>query len=150
PDVPVEVNLHRRLGPAEWSAFARPGRRLKEGDVIRFAGGLEAHIASKTDSGEVSLAFNLEGAALDDAITRIGAMPLPPYIVSKRPADAEDFSDYQTTFARDGESVAAPTAGLHVTPALRQRLAARGVGWETVRLDVNAGTFLPVKADRVE
>jgi S-adenosylmethionine:tRNA ribosyltransferase-isomerase len=74
-------------------------------------------------------------------------MPLPPYIASKRPADEEDRSDYQTMFAREEGAVAAPTAALHFTPRLLEALAARGIGCETLTLHVGAGTFLPVKAD---
>jgi S-adenosylmethionine:tRNA ribosyltransferase-isomerase len=149
PDVEIEVNLNSRLSPSEWSAFARPGKRLKEGDVVRFGDSLAAKVASKSEA-EVRLAFDREGEALDAAIEAAGAMPLPPYIASKRPPDAADASDYQTMFAREAGSVAAPTAGLHFTPALLEQLAAAGIRQETVTLHVNAGTFLPVKSDRVE
>ena len=77
-------------------------------------------------------------------------MPLPPYIASKRPADARDRDDYQTMFAREEGAVAAPTAALHFTPALIAALDARGIGRETLTLHVGAGTFLPVKADDTE
>jgi S-adenosylmethionine:tRNA ribosyltransferase-isomerase len=149
PDVEIEVNLNSRLSPIEWSAFARPGKRLKEGDTIRFGENLSARVVAKSEA-EVRLAFDREGAALDAAIEGAGAMPLPPYIASRRAPDAEDASDYQTVFARETGSVAAPTAGLHFTPALLDRLAAAGIRRETVTLHVNAGTFLPVKSDRVE
>jgi S-adenosylmethionine:tRNA ribosyltransferase-isomerase len=149
PDVEIEVNLNSRLSASEWSAFARPGKRLKEGDVIRFGDSLAAKVTAKSEA-EVRLAFDREGAALDAAIEAAGAMPLPPYIVAKRASDAADTSDYQTMFARETGSVAAPTAGLHFTPALLERLAAAGILRETVTLHVNAGTFLPVKSDRVE
>lgn len=148
-DVEIEVNLNSHLSPSEWSAFARPGKRLKEGDAIRFDGGLSAKIAAKSEA-EVRLAFDREGAALDAAIEAAGAMPLPPYIASKRAPDTADASDYQTMFARETGSVAAPTAGLHFTPALLEKLAAAGIGREAITLHVNAGTFLPVKADRLE
>jgi len=103
------VNLNSRLGAAEWSAFARPGKRLREGDLVRFGDTLEARVAAKSEA-EVRLAFNLEGAALDAAIDQAGAMPIPPYIASKRPADEKDTSDYQTLFARETGSVAAALA----------------------------------------
>ncbi|RYG17026.1 MAG: tRNA preQ1(34) S-adenosylmethionine ribosyltransferase-isomerase QueA, partial [Caulobacteraceae bacterium] len=89
------------------------------------------------------------GAALDAAIGAVGVMPLPPYIAAKRPQDDRDRSDYQTVYAREEGSVAAPTAGLHFTPDLLQRLADHGVGLHTVTLHVGAGTFLPVKVDDV-
>ena len=93
--------------------------------------------------------FNRSGADLDTAIEAAGAMPIPPYIASKRAADEKDTSDYQTFFARESGSVAAPTAGLHFTPDLLARLASTGVRRTDVTLHVNAGTFLPVQADDV-
>ena len=149
PDVEIEVNLNSRLSPSEWSAFARPGKRLKEGDTIRFGESLSAKVVAKSEA-EVRLVFDREGDALDAAVEAAGAMPLPPYIASKRAPDADDASDYQTMFARETGSVAAPTAGLHFTPDLLDRLTAAGIRRETVTLHVNAGTFLPVKSGRVE
>jgi S-adenosylmethionine:tRNA ribosyltransferase-isomerase len=145
-DVPISVNLNRRLSASEWSAFARPGKRLKPGDVIRFAGGLEASVVAKSEA-EVRLAFNREGAALDAAVDAAGEMPIPPYIGLKRPVDAADVTDYQTTFARETGSVAAPTAGLHFTPELLAALDRARVRRADVTLHVNAGTFLPVKTE---
>ena len=148
PDVEIEVNLNSRLSASEWSAFARPGKRLKAGDTVQFAGGLTAEVTAKSEA-EVRLGFNRAGADLDVAIEAAGAMPIPPYIASKRAADANDTSDYQTFFARESGSVAAPTAGLHFTPGLLSRLVATGVKRTDVTLHVNAGTFLPVKVDDV-
>lgn len=148
PDVEIEVNLNCRLSPFEWSAFARPGKRLKESDTIIFPGGLMAIVIAKSEA-EVRLGFNRQGEALDKAIDAAGAMPIPPYIVSKRPADEADASDYQTLFARESGSVAAPTAGLHFTPDLLARLDAANIARTAVTLHVNAGTFLPVKVDDI-
>lgn len=145
-DVPIAVNLNMRLSAREWSAFARPGKRLKPDDVIRFAGGLEAKVVAKSEA-EVRLAFNCEGATLDAAVDAAGEMPIPPYIGLKRPVDAADVVDYQTTFAREAGSVAAPTAGLHFTPDLLAALDRAGIGRAEVTLHVNAGTFLPVKTE---
>ena len=147
-DVEIEVNLNSRLSPFEWSAFARPGKRLKEGDTIAFANGLMAIVISKSEA-EVRLGFNRTGAVLDAAIDAAGDMPIPPYIASKRPADEADASDYQTLFARETGSVAAPTAGLHFTPQLLEALSSAGIKRANVTLHVNAGTFLPVKSDDV-
>ncbi len=147
-DVEIEVNLNTRLSASEWSAFARPGKRLKAGDTVQFAGGLTAEVTAKSEA-EVRLGFNRAGADLDVAIEAAGAMPIPPYIASKRAADANDTSDYQTFFARESGSVAAPTAGLHFTPGLLGRLTAAGVRRADVTLHVNAGTFLPVKVDDI-
>lgn len=147
-DVEIEVNLNSRLSPVSWSAFARPGKRLKEGDTVLFANGLEAKVAAKHEA-EVHLAFNRSGDTLDAAIDAAGAMPIPPYIASKRAPDEKDASDYQTLFAREAGSVAAPTAGLHFTPELLAALATHGVQRAHVTLHVNAGTFLSVKSEDI-
>ncbi len=147
--VQVEATLHRRTAPDAWTAFMRPGKRLHPGDAVRFGPGLTAVVEAKLEGGEVALRFDHAGADLDVAIAEAGAMPLPPYIASKRPGDARDRADYQTVYARLDGSVAAPTAGLHFTPELLQRLDARGIGRAFVTLHVGAGTFLPVKTDEV-
>ena len=147
----VEITLARDLGGGTWRAYAKGARRLRPGDRIDFAADLAAKVAGKTPEGEVILRFACEGMAFRDALGRYGAMPLPPYI--KRPrgmgpgGDARDHADYQTMFAKEEGAVAAPTAGLHFTPALLDRLAARGIDWLTVTLHVGPGTFLPVKTD---
>lgn len=152
----VEATLHRRLGAGAWSAFMRPGKRLAPGDRIVFAplhadtvlpGPLEAVVQAKGEGGEIDLAFDLSGADLDAAIAAYGAMPLPPYIAAKRGEDERDRSDYQTVYAAEDGSVAAPTAGLHFTPELFARLAEKGVETAFVTLHVGAGTFLPVKTE---
>ena len=151
----IEATLHRRLDGARWRAFVKPARRLQPGDVVRFGdegevcflGQLDATVEDKGEGGEVTLAFAFHGAVLDQAIAERGAMPLPPYIASRRAPDAQDRSDYQTMFADADGSVAAPTAGLHFTDALVERLKATGIALHTVTLHVGAGTFLPVKAD---
>ncbi|MCR9130763.1 MAG: tRNA preQ1(34) S-adenosylmethionine ribosyltransferase-isomerase QueA [Alphaproteobacteria bacterium] len=150
-DVELEINLHKRDGEADWRAFARPAKRLKEGDQVRFAGGLTAEVTEKGEGGEIALTFDRSGPELDKAIVAAGAPPLPPYIASKRAADAADLEDYQTVYAdpRKTGSVAAPTAGLHFTDRLFEALDARGVNRAWVTLHVGAGTFLPVKTDNV-
>jgi len=154
--VAVEATLHRRLSSSRWTAFMRPGKRLAPGDRVSFGetsdracllGALDATVVEKGEGGEVTLAFDLAGPDLDAAIVERGAMPLPPYIAAKRPEDERDRADYQTVYAREDGSVAAPTAGLHFTPELMARLEAAGVGFVHVTLHVGAGTFLPVKTD---
>lgn len=147
PSARIELLLHRRLAANRYEAFARPGKRLRAGDVLHFAAALEARIDGKGDDGLVSVTFALSGAALDAAIAKLGEMPLPPYIAGKRKADARDALDYQTVYARAAGAVAAPTAGLHFTDELFHALGARGISRVTVTLHVGAGTFLPVKAD---
>jgi len=156
--VAVEATLHRRLSASGWTAFMRPGKRLAEGDRIVFGessdraclvGALDATVTAKGEGGEVTLSFDLAGPDLDAAIAERGAMPLPPYIAAKRAEDEQDRADYQTVYAEEDGSVAAPTAGLHFTPELFARLAQAGVMTEFVTLHVGAGTFLPVKTDTV-
>ncbi|MFT0859057.1 tRNA preQ1(34) S-adenosylmethionine ribosyltransferase-isomerase QueA [Ancylobacter sp. G4_0304] len=151
--VRVEAMLHKRVSGDTWLALARPGKRLAVGDTIDFSRAghpLAARIEAKGEGGEVTLRFDLSGAALDAAIATLGHIPLPPYIAAKREDDARDRADYQTMFAHYEGSVAAPTAGLHFTPELIERLAARGVETHRVTLHVGAGTFLPVKVDDTE
>ena len=143
----VEALLHKRLDTRRWLAFARPGRRLRKGDRIAFPGGLEAVLEERREGGEAVLAFSAEGAGLDAALEAHGAMPLPPYIKRPKGGDPRDREAYQTVFAREPGSVAAPTAGLHFTPRLLAALAARGVGRVAVTLHVGAGTFLPVRTE---
>jgi S-adenosylmethionine:tRNA ribosyltransferase-isomerase len=148
-DAKVSVTLHQRMSANAWSTFAKPARRLREGDRVDFPSALSATVVGKGTGGEVVLAFDRSGAALDRAIAQVGAMPLPPYIKREHGPDRRDEDDYQTMFARREGAVAAPTAGLHFTPTLLMRLKSRGVGLATVTLHVGAGTFLPVKADDV-
>jgi S-adenosylmethionine:tRNA ribosyltransferase-isomerase len=155
PETEIEANLIKRLDGSRWVAFAKPGKRLNVGDTVRFGdegrvcflGQLDATVEHKAESGEIILSFAFHGPTLDQAIAERGDMPLPPYIASRRAADDEDRADYQTLFAHEEGSVAAPTAGLHFTDDLVARLKARGVGLHTVTLHVGAGTFLPVKTD---
>jgi S-adenosylmethionine:tRNA ribosyltransferase-isomerase len=157
--VAVEATLHKRIAPDRWSAFMRPGKRLAPGDRVSFGegedracllGALDATVVEKGEGGEILLAFDLAGPALDEAIKARGAMPLPPYIAAKRPEDDQDQTDYQTVYAQADGSVAAPTAGLHFTPELLARLGEAGVETCFVTLHVGAGTFLPVKVDDIE
>jgi S-adenosylmethionine:tRNA ribosyltransferase-isomerase len=141
----IEVTLHKRTAPDRYLAFARPARKLLQGDRVQL-GPLSADVARKGEAGEIELRFALSGAALDQAIAESGEVPLPPYIAGKRAVDAQDAVDYQTIFARDRGSAAAPTAGLHFTPELFAALDAKGVARETLTLHVGAGTFLPVAA----
>ena len=146
----VEATLIERLDASRWRALMRPAKKLAIGDRISFmghGGAIDARVEAKGDEGEITLAFELHGPALDIAIEQAGVMPLPPYIAGKRSADARDESDYQTIFAREAGAVAAPTAGLHFTPQLLAAIEARGVRLYRVTLHVGAGTFLPVKAE---
>ncbi len=142
----IEILLHLRLSEARWKAFAKPAKKLAVGDTLNFDN-LEAMVEAKGENGEVTLAFKESGAALEASIAAVGRMPLPPYIESKRPQDAQDATDYQTIFAQNAGAVAAPTAGLHFTTGLMKQLQERGIQVEFVTLHVGAGTFLPVKVE---
>lgn len=154
--VSIEATLIERTSPSTWIALAKPGKRLREGDHIRFGtlddracllGALDATVSGKREDGAVTLSFHLAGRDLDAAIATAGAMPLPPYIAGRRAPDEEDMSDYQTIFAAKDGAVAAPTAGLHFTDDLLTAFANAGVETARVTLHVSAGTFLPVKVD---
>jgi len=140
----IEVMLHKRLAPDRFLAFARPARKLAAGDQLVLGDTLAATVVTRGEGGEIDVGFALSGSALDAAIEKEGELPLPPYIVGKRRVDARDVVDYQTTFATQLGSVAAPTAELHFTPELLGELAAAGIECERLTLHVGAGTFLPV------
>ena len=142
----IEATLHKRIASGRWAAFARPAKRLREGDTVVFSNDLSATVAAKGEGGEVTLDFGRNDASLLASLDAIGTMPLPPYIPREAP-EAADRADYQTIFARAAGAVAAPTAGLHFTDRLLAALESRGIGRAVVTLHVGAGTFLPVKAD---
>jgi S-adenosylmethionine:tRNA ribosyltransferase-isomerase len=151
----IATTLTKRLDGSRWTALVRPAKRLAVGDTVRFGSEgrvcflaqLDATVEAKGQGGEVTFAFAFHGAVLDQAIAERGDTPLPPYIASRRTVDDRDRADYQTMFAREEGSVAAPTAGLHFTESLVADLQARGIGLQRVTLHVGPGTFLPVKAE---
>jgi len=153
----IEATLIKRLDGSCWQALVKPAKKLKVGERIRFGETregsaclletLDAEVEAKGEGGEVTLAFAFHGAALDEAIDRLGAPPLPPYIAARRPVAPSDRADYQTMFAREEGAVAAPTAGLHFTPELITRVEAAGARLVRLTLHVGAGTFLPVKVE---
>ena len=151
----IEATLIKRLDGSRWQALVKPAKKLAQGDVVRFGnegrvcllGHLDAEVEHKGEAGEITLSFSFHGPALDQAIADLGAPPLPPYIASKRTPDERDAADYQTMFAGNEGAVAAPTAGLHFTPALEAALRERGIGIHRITLHVGAGTFLPVKVE---
>ena len=145
-DASIGATLHKREGSREWQAFLRNAKRARVGDTIDFGADVHASVVEKSEDGSALLHFHGD-EPVELLLERAGRMPLPPYIASKRPADADDRADYQTMFAREEGAVAAPTAALHFTPRLLEALDARGIGRETLTLHVGAGTFLPVKAE---
>ncbi|SHL52259.1 S-adenosylmethionine:tRNA ribosyltransferase-isomerase [Roseovarius marisflavi] len=144
----IEVTLLEPGADGSWSALIKPLKKISEGEVIVFSPDLSATLEAKED-GQGRLRFNLAGEDFDAALAEAGAMPLPPYIAARRPADAQDKTDYQTVWARHAGAVAAPTASLHFDDALLAELAGMGVTFSHVTLHVGAGTFLPVKVEDV-
>jgi S-adenosylmethionine:tRNA ribosyltransferase-isomerase len=151
----IAATLTKRLDGSRWNALVKPAKRLAPGDVVRFGSEgrvcfleqLDATVEAKGQGGEVTFAFAFTGPVLDQALAERGDMPLPPYIASRRAVDERDRTDYQSMFAREDGSVAAPTAGLHFTAPVVAALDERGVAVHRVTLHVGPGTFLPVKAD---
>lgn len=143
--VAVEFLLLRRLSASEWNVILRPGRRLPPGSRVQFGPDLEAEVLSKEEGGVCRVRFFFEGV-FEAVLERRGEMPLPPYIQDRTSPPER----YQTVYAREPGSAAAPTAGLHFTPALFSRLEAMGVETVDVLLHVGLGTFRPVKSETVE
>ncbi len=143
-DAPAEILLLRPLGQGTWEAMVHPGGKLKPRRVVRIAEGFDVTILSTTERRTRVVQLNTS-QPIDQAIEKYGHVPLPPYIT--RPDQASDEERYQTVYARETGSVAAPTAGLHFTPELLDRLAAKGVKRADVVLHVGAGTFKPVDVE---
>ncbi|NCQ25465.1 MAG: tRNA preQ1(34) S-adenosylmethionine ribosyltransferase-isomerase QueA [Rhodobacteraceae bacterium CG17_big_fil_post_rev_8_21_14_2_50_63_15] len=144
----IEVTLLEPGVNGTWNALIKPLKKLAFGERVEFSSTLSAVLEAK-EEGQGRLHFNCTDAAFDAALAEVGAMPLPPYIASRRAADAQDNQDYQTVWARVPGAVAAPTASLHFDEVLLADLATRGVTFSYVTLHVGAGTFLPVKVEDV-
>jgi S-adenosylmethionine:tRNA ribosyltransferase-isomerase len=152
----AECFLLRRLdadpsGREEWSALVHPGQKLKPGARVRFERDgvrIDGEILAMHFDGRRTIRLTTEAGTVSDAIERVGHVPLPPYV--KREDEASDRDRYQTIYARDRGSIAAPTAGLHFTGTQVAGLQALGVEWAELTLHVGYGTFKPVKVSRVE
>jgi S-adenosylmethionine:tRNA ribosyltransferase-isomerase len=141
----VELLLVERLDPTEWLALVKPGRRARPGTRLLLEPGLEVEVMGKDESARYRLRFS---APIEPHLDRLGHVPLPPYI--KRADRPDDYTSYQTVFARAEGAVAAPTAGLHFTRRLLDELLQGGIGVAEVTLHVGLGTFKPVTVERVE
>lgn len=142
----VELVLLRDLGEGRWECLSRPGRKTRPGTEILFGNGeLKATVESVTEGGNRIVRFDYEGIFLE-VLERLGKMPLPPYIKE----ELQDSERYQTVYSREIGSAAAPTAGLHFTKELMEKIAAKGVKLCYVTLHVGLGTFRPVKAEEIE
>jgi S-adenosylmethionine:tRNA ribosyltransferase-isomerase len=145
----IELFLLRRIEESKetWEVLAKPARRLKPGDRVVFSEGFRAHVLAKEEDGSLIVDFEFEGIFLE-ALEQVGTVPLPPYI--KRNAEPIDVQRYQTVYADELGSAAAPTAGLHFTPELLSELRDKGVEMAFVTLHVGLGTFRPVATDTIE
>lgn len=144
----VEVLLTRELGDNEWEALVRPGRKIPCGEQILFGGGeLKAEVIGRSEYGMRRLRLNANGN-VHSAIERLGHVPLPPYI--RRSDEAADRERYQTVFATRPGAVAAPTAGLHFTPAILEQMRVRGIEFAEITLNVGLGTFQPIHEEQIE
>lgn len=141
----IEITLHKRNGDETWCAFARPAKRLREGDIIEFASNFSAAVVEKRDGGEIVVGFS--GQEVFSGLAENGFMPLPPYIGRKEGVRETDHQDYQTVYAAKAGAVAAPTAGLHFTDSLLSEIKNVGIDIVELTLHVGAGTFLPVKVE---
>ncbi len=144
----IEATLLEPQADGTWGALLKPLKKVRDGETVVFSPDLAAEVVDRAD-GTARLRFNLSGDDFDAALAEAGAMPLPPYIESRRKADEQDREDYQTVWARETGAVAAPTASLHFDDALLAAVKARGIDMTFVTLHVGAGTFLPVKVDDV-
>ena len=145
----MELLLLRMLDNGEWETLVRPGKRAKVGATFDFGGILKATVTDVVDGGNRVVRFDYDTEkykTVYEVLDAIGNMPLPPYITKR----LENKSDYQTVYAKEEGSAAAPTAGLHFTPELLERIRAKGVGYGEVTLHVGLGTFRPVKVDKIE
>ena len=145
----IELLLLRMLDSGEWETLVRPGKRAKEGAAFDFGGVLTATVTEVKDDGNRIVKFEYDVEKYGNVysvLDAVGNMPLPPYITKK----LENKEDYQTVYAKTEGSAAAPTAGLHFTEELLQKIKAKGVGYGEVTLHVGLGTFRPVKVDNFE
>lgn len=145
----IEVLLTRPEGEGVWQALVRPGRKIRTGEVLVFGDDeLEAEVLGRGELGLRRLRLASRHEAIENAVARLGHVPLPPYI--GRPDEPSDRQAYQTVYAKLPGAVAAPTAGLHFTPRILDELRRRGIEICEITLHVGPGTFRPVKAERIE
>ena len=155
-DASISVTLHKRVSDHVWRVFAKPAKKCRVDDMIVFSNDFAAIVLGRGVGGDVELGFINSGSGdaltrgqLDACLDQHGSMPLPPYIVRPEGKRDSDKQDYQTMFAKHPGAVAAPTAGLHFTPAIVRRVLIAGVKILPVTLHVGAGTFLPVKVNNI-
>ena len=144
----ISFTLNKKLNKSQWLAYCKPSKKCNENDIIKFKNNLIAKINKKFLNGEVLLEFNYLGEALTEKISSVGNLPLPPYIKNTRQEDNE--KNYQTFFAKNEGAIAAPTAGLHFTKFILEKLKKKNIFVVPITLHVGSGTFLPVKTSNIE
>ena len=146
----VRANLHKHDINGNWDAFTKPAKKIQINDRISFGPSFYAMVTNKKSDGQVTLNFNIKGADFFSALNKFGAMPLPPYIKRSGKGQSSDHVDYQTAFASIDGAVASPTASLHFTPALIKNLNSCGIKIVPITLHVGAGTFFPIRSEKIE
>ncbi len=144
----IQITLHKKNNNDTWHAFAKPAKKLKKDDELKF-NSLNAQIIDKLEMGEIIIKFNCNNDELLNKLSEIGKMPLPPYIKRNESNEYDDNLNYQTVFAKNLGAVAAPTAGLHFTNEILKTLIKSKINIDFVTLHVGAGTFLPVKSEKL-
>ena len=142
----VSITLHKEIDESIWLAYAKPGKKISTDSEIVFSNNVKAKVLEKMGYGEIKINFNCKKEEIEKFLEEKGKMPLPPYILKKRESDPKDFIDYQTVYAREVGSIAAPTAGLHFDENIFQKLKINNQIAE-VTLHVGAGTFQPIRGD---
>ena len=140
----ISITLHKEIEQNKWLAYAKPGKKVLIDNEISFSKSVKAKVLDKMDYGEIKLEFNCNKEKIKNFISSKGKMPLPPYILKKRESSESDFTDYQTVYAKNEGSIAAPTAGLHFNKDILKKLKDNNQIAE-VTLHVGAGTFQPIR-----
>ena len=145
----ITITLIKKRNQSQWEILAKPAKKLRSSNQIRFAKDFSAEIIKKISDGRIMLRFNVADRALDGLLAKYGRMPIPPYIQKFRQPDIKDKTDYQTTYAKNLGSVASPTAGLHFTKQLIKKLKEKKIDFAEITLHVGAGTFLPIRCKNI-
>ena len=142
----IQITLHKKNSDKSWLAFSKPAKKINVGDVIEFDN-FKAKILEKLDYGEIRIMFDCDNEELIERISKVGRMPLPPYIKRSKEEKNLDKINYQTIFANKIGAVAAPTAGLHFTESIINKIKSAQIDLDYITLHVGAGTFLPIKEE---
>ena len=142
----ISITLHKEVAESIWLAYAKPAKKLAITNEVLFTDNVKAKVLDKMNYGEIKLEFNCNRRDIKNFLDKEGKMPIPPYILKKRKSSKEDFTHYQTVYATDEGSIAAPTAGLHFNKDILQKIKNNNQIVE-VTLHVGAGTFQPIRGN---